>query len=131
MIAPAHFDRDSFDTFTAAVADVLRAVAANRDLRSDADGDPAVTLTGSRLTPSLMRLDFDADFSGIGMPTNLPLTVVQAKETPDRLSWWFAGTLVATTGLDDPPEQAAATLDMNTLLDGFLRWATRGPGHGR
>ena len=131
MIAPAHFNEDSLEEFSQVVADVLRQVAENRDLMTDKDGNPAIRLLDASLSPNTLRLDFEADLSGIGMPTNMPVTVVRTRSQPDHILWQFEGVKVATTPTEAAPKDAASILDMVVLLDGFRRWATRGTGRAR
>lgn len=126
---PAPWDLPRLDAYLEAV---VTRMGANRDVMTDASGEPYyVVLAAGRLQDGTLRIDFEADCSGIGMPTNVPFTVT-VPPNARRLAWYLGDQLIATTPLQQAPEQAAdEALNMDTLLEAHRKWVLRGPREGR
>jgi hypothetical protein len=61
----------------------LSQMADNRDVMTDAAGQPIFRIFGcDERSDGSLRIDLEADFSGIGMPTNAPLRVIAEPNGP-------------------------------------------------
>jgi hypothetical protein len=100
---------------------VLAEMAKNRDVKGDAGGKPVATLCSWAEDQKGTRLHWAADFSGIGMATDMPL-MVAASADAEPLAWNFGTALIATTPREATPKEAADILEMNTLLAAFRRF---------
>lgn len=111
----------------------LSRMAENRDVRTDAAGQPIFKIRqAGGMAGGKLRIDLEADLSGIGMPTNAPLTVIAEPNGP--VSWFLGKTLIAALPGDWMPEEAGDALDMNKLLAAHRSWtsrAARGGGQAR
>jgi hypothetical protein len=118
---PQRWDLPELDNY---VEDTLRRMANNRDVRSNQAGEPIyrVKAAGGRADGTL-RIDLLADLSGIGMPTDAPLTVIAGLGS--RLAWFLGDVLIASTPDSHTPEQAGNALGMDQLLAAHRRWAGR------
>lgn len=126
---PAPWDLPRLDAY---LESTLTRMGENRDVMTDARGEPYyAVLAAGRLQDGTLRIDFEADCSGIGMPTNAPFTVTASPHT-DRLAWYLGDQLIATTAMHQEPEQAAdAALNMDTLLKAHRKWVIRSQSEGR
>lgn len=100
---------------------VLAELANNRDLRMDEAGNPASALQASGETREAVWAHFEADFSAIGMATNMPL-MATAYADEAAIEWNFGSTPIGKTPRTATPKEAADILDMNRLLDAFRRF---------
>lgn len=126
---PKPWDLPALDAYVGAT---LTRMGENRDVKTDARGEPLYQVTAAGTLPSgKLRLDFEADLSGIGMPTNAPLTVVMDPQA-GPLAWFLGGVLIAPTPRDATPAQAGDALGMDPLLDAHQKWVGRNfGGRGR
>ena len=125
---PNSWDLPRLDDYVEAV---LQRMADNRDVMRDASGAARYTVqaAGTRADGKL-RIDLVADGSGIGLPSNTPMTAtVDPEHGP--IAWFLGDALIATTARDLTPEGAGDALGMERLLDAFRRWMGRGEGRGR
>src|SRR4051812_22935927 len=99
---------------------VLAGLAENRDLRSE-DGKPCYRVQSSGEDKEASWLQIVADFSAIGMATDMPL-IVTAFADDASLEWNFGPTPIGKSPRTATPKAAADALDMNVLLDGFRRF---------
>jgi hypothetical protein len=105
----------------------LEQMGRNRDVRTDDAGNPVYRMRGARHTAEgKLRIDLTADLSGIGMPTNAPITAMTEGAGP--VSWFLGDTLIATIPGDWTPEEAGEALDMDKLLVAHRRWVGRSSG---
>ena len=99
---------------------VLSELATNRDLRSEG-GTPCYLVRSSGEDSEASWLRFVADFSAIGLATDMPL-IVTAYADDASLEWNFGPTPIGKTPRTATPNEAADALDMNVLLDAFRRF---------
>lgn len=99
---------------------VLGELAKNRDLRSEA-GKPCYHSRNSGEDSEAAWLQVIADFSAIGMAIDMPL-ILTAFADDASLEWNFGPTPIGKTPRAATPKEAADSLDMNVLLDGFRRF---------
>ena len=98
---------------------------------SGADGEPIdaaepPTLTIRRAGPvpgGRLRIDAEADLSGIGLPADTPLTVVAQPE--GQVSWFLGKMHIATLPGDRTPEEAGEAIGGDKLTAAYRRWARR------
>jgi hypothetical protein len=100
---------------------VFAGLANNRDLRLDEAGNPSSALQASGETREAVWAHFDADFSAIGMATNMPLFAT-AYADEASIEWSFGSTPIGKSPRTATPKEAAEILDMNRLLDAFRRF---------
>ena len=126
---PAPWDLPRLDAY---LETTLTRMGENRDVMTDDCGEPCyVVLAAGRLQDGTLRIDFEADCSGIGMPTNAPFTVLAAPDA-ERLAWYLGEQLIATTPMHQAPEQTAdGSLNMDRLLEAHRKWVLRGQSEGR
>ena len=125
---PQPWDLPRLDAYVEAV---LKRMADNRDVMSDERGEPYYAVYAAGIERSgRLRLDLEADLSGIGLPTNTPLTVTMDPES-GPVSWLLGDTRIAALDRALPPEEAGDTLGMDTLLDAFRKWIGRQGGTSR
>ncbi len=106
----------------------LTRMGENRDVRTDAYGEPLYELTAAgTLVGGKLRIDLEADLSGIGMPTNAPLTVVMDPRS-GPLAWFLGDVLIVTTPRDETPERAGDRLGMDPPLIAHRTWVGRNLG---
>jgi hypothetical protein len=99
----------------------------NRDVRTDAEGHPLYdVLAAGRTADGKLRIDLKADLSGIGLPTNAPITVMAEGAGP--VAWFLGDVLIATTPGEWMPEEAGEALTMDKLHAAHRRWAGRASG---
>src|SRR4051812_41576151 len=94
---------------------VLAGLAENRDLRSE-DGKPCYRVQSSGEDKEASWLQIVADFSAIGMATDMPL-IVTAFADDASLEWNFGATPVGKTPRTATPTEAGGAPAMETLLD--------------
>ena len=99
---------------------VLAGLAENRDLRSEG-GKPCYRVQSSGEDSEASWLQIVADFSAIGMATDMPL-IVTAFADDTVIEWNFGPTPIGKTPSTATPKEAADSLDMHVLLDGFRRF---------
>lgn len=99
---------------------VLAGLAENRDLRSEGE-KPCYRVQSSGEDREASWLQIVADFSAIGMATDMPL-IVTAFADDAVVEWNFGPTPVGKTPRTATPKEAADSLDMHVLLDGFRRF---------
>jgi hypothetical protein len=109
------------DELVAYARAVLSGLAENRDLKSDEQGCPLYRLRSAGIDRECTWQLIEADFSGIGMATDMPLVVSAYADSPE-LEWHFGPARIAATPRGATPVEAAARLDMDTLLEGFCRF---------
>jgi hypothetical protein len=124
MIDTARFTEADMEAFAGYVLSVLDRMAENRDVKSHPDRTPILSRFDMNRSDTRLRVDFEADFSAIGMPTNTPIVAVRTREQPGT-SWWLDDVLIATTPETFTPEQTGDTLEMNALLVAFRTWLGR------
>lgn len=100
---------------------VLAELAANRDVKSDEEGRALYRLRSAGMTAECTWQMIEADFSGIGMATDMPL-VAHAYADAAEIEWHFGPTPIAATPRTSSPREAANALNMDLLLDGFRRF---------
>lgn len=100
---------------------VLAELADNRDVKSDDEGWALYRLRSSGVTPECTWQFIEADFSGLGMATDMPL-IAHAYSDAGDIEWNFGPTPILSTPRTATPKEAADALDMNVLLDGFRRF---------
>lgn len=121
----------SLEKLDAYVEAVLRRMADNRDVMSDARGEPYyVTLAAGVERNGKLRLDLVADLSGIGMPMNTPITVKVDPES-GPVSWLIEETLIGATERTMRPDEAGCRLGMDALLNAHRSWVGKQGGRGR
>ena len=96
-------------------------MANNRDIHVDEAGRAESALKASGETREAAWAHFEADFSAIGMATNMPL-IATAYADEASVEWNFGSTPICKTSLTATPEEAADILGMNRLLDAFRRF---------
>ena len=102
------------------VGEVLVEMVKARDVSWDAKGRPVAKLRASKEDDTCSWCHFIVDFSAIGMPTNTELTV-SSREGDSFLIWYLGRTPLVQTPKGLTPAEAAATMDMDTLLAGHRR----------
>ncbi len=101
--------------------EVLAELAENRDLKSDDEGRALYRLRSSGMTPECTWQTIEADFSAIGMATDMPL-IAHAYSDAGEIEWNFGPTPIRSTPRTASPQEAADALNMDVLLEGFRRF---------
>ena len=101
----------------------LSRMADGRGVRTDAAGEPIFRRHRAGGVGGRLRIDLEADLSGIGMPADAPLTVVAEPSGP--VSWFLGGTLIAALPGRLTPEEAGEDLDESRLLAAHRTWLRR------
>jgi hypothetical protein len=102
----------------------LSKMGESRDVMTDAAGQPDFTIRkAGRTAEGRCRIDLVADLSGIGMPTNAPLSIIAEPNGP--VSWFLGDMLIAALPGDWMPEEAGEALDMDKLLAAHRDWVGR------
>src|SRR3954469_12557533 len=109
------------DVLVSYAREVLAGLAENRDVKSDDEGRALYRLRSSGVTPECTWQFIEADFSGLGMATDMPL-IAHAYSDAGDIEWNFGPTPIRSTPRTATPKEAADALDMNVLLDGFRRF---------
>src|SRR4051812_27157644 len=111
----------SLDLLVAYARDVLAELAENRDVKSDDEGRALYRLRSAGMTPECTWQWIEADFSGLGMATDMPL-IAHAYSDAGEIEWHFGPTPILSTPRSYSPKEAADALNMDVLLDGFRRF---------
>lgn len=109
------------DVLAAYARDVLAELAGNRDVKSDDEGRAIYRLRPSGMTAECTWQLIEADFSAIGMATDMPL-IAHAFSDAGEIEWHFGATPILSTPRSYSPKEAADALDMEVLLNGFRRF---------
>jgi hypothetical protein len=109
------------DVLVVYASEVLSRMAENRDVKSDDKGRALYRLRSAGVTPECTWQLIEADFSAIGMATDMPL-IPHAYADAAEIDWHFGPTLIAATPRSATPKEVADRLDMNVLLDAFRRF---------
>src|SRR5262249_46682892 len=102
------------------VAAVLVEMVKNRDVKWDDEGRPVASLRRSGEDERGSWCLFIVDFSAIGLPTNSAL-LVRSREGDSFQSWYLGRVPLAQTQKNLTPTEAAAIMDMDTLLAAHRR----------
>lgn len=111
----------SLDLLVAYAREVLAELAENRDLKSDDEGRAVYRLRSSGMTAECTWQWIEADFSAIGMATDMPL-IAHAYADAGDIEWHFGPTPIHSTPRTATPKEAADALNMDVLLPGFRRF---------
>src|SRR4051812_43548268 len=92
-------------------SEVLAELAENRDVKKGDDGRAIYRLRSSGVTPECTWQLIEADFSGLGMATDMPL-IAHAYADAGDIEWNFGPTPILATARTATPKAAADALNM-------------------